>query len=437
MINRRLGILLTLLITITGIGLYLGKVDALQSLSPLFETIMISALGMLIVSLLFLSSTNKVPGKVEYTNFSWFSMLFSTGMGIGILNYGFQEGIMLTEVSNGNNPVGQVLNHWTLIPWGMYTFFALIEILDSKYKILPNWMQTLRRYCYSISMILGVGVSFALGIKAVDGVMNQLYQIDIPYYVYALVFSALVMISVYSGMQKGLRKFSNITMWGFYLFTAVTVYIASKYNLLEVMSTGLKSFTKEFFSNNLYDGSELQKNWTVYYVIWFMAWCPFVSPFIAEVSKGRSLRSVVLAVLIVPSILIFIFMMSGTAIGTYLSNQGVETSVLQFKAISDYVWMPILYVLLMIGFYITSSDSQAVTLDKVMFDGSEFPIWRKILWVAIELIVVLILLYAGDNTVDVFMNLSLLSVPVLILYGLVSLIFISLKGWKSLQKRSS
>ena len=132
---------LVLLVILMGVlGWYPS--NSLEILKPLNGTIMWFGLFCVLFCLLNLFNKEKLPGEVEFTNRQYFNLLFTLGMGVGVLVFGFNEAPQLSQYSDCRNPISLTLNHWIVIPWAMYVTFTIFEIYDVKYNILPNWMRT-------------------------------------------------------------------------------------------------------------------------------------------------------------------------------------------------------------------------------------------------------------------------------------------------------
>ena len=190
-------------------------------------------------------------------------------------------------------------------------------------------------------------------------------------------------------------------------------------------SKAVGSFFTDWFYNNVYTGRAVQNDWTIYYWIWWISWCAFVAPFIRSISKGRTIREIVFFTVIVPSILISIFMILGNNTGMHLLADGVAVSDLPYVAINAHWIMPLIFVVLMSMFYITSSDSQSFAMDQTISYGSKTPVvHRKIMWVMLEVLFVTVLLLAGSNSISALQGLSFLFVPFMILYAIAYLYFI-------------
>lgn len=255
-----------------------------------------------------------MPGEKEFSNFAYINLLFTLGMGVGIMVYGFNEAAQLSAYPEVHNPIGLTINHWIVIPWAFYVTFAIFEIYNVKYQLLPKWLETVKVYIYGLLMMLGIGTSFALGVISISGAVETIYGVSIPSYALVILLGALVTTSLLRGIHKGMKQFAKWSMFLLYAFIVVMAFIAPS-NTLAEGGKAIGSFFTDFFYNNVYDGRAVQKDWTVYYWIWWISWAAFTAPFIVTISKGRTIRSVVFFTVIVPSILITIYMVLGNSIG--------------------------------------------------------------------------------------------------------------------------
>jgi len=426
--TRRIWIfsIMVVLVMLAGIfGFYPS--NAIGILSPLNGFIMWFALGCVLFCFINLFNKDKVPGEQEFDNKSYFALLFTLGMGVGIMVYGFNEAPSLAGYDTVRNPIGLVINHWTIIAWCFYVTFAIFEIYNQKYKILPKWLETVKNYLYGLMMMLGIGTSFALGVNQISGSVMHIYGINIPSYALVVLLGAAVTVSLLRGIHKGMKVFAKVSMYLLYAFIIVLAIVAPKDTMVEGVK-GIGSFFLDFFHNNVYQGTAVQKDWTVYYWIWWISWCAFCAPFIATISKGRSIRSVVFWTIIMPSLLIAVYMVLGNNYGMHLLHQGVPIAEIPYEAISIHWILPVFFIVLMSMFYITSSDSQSFALDTVISKGSKTPIvYRKILWVSMEVVFVTVLLLAGSGTTSAIQGLSFLFTPFMILFAIYCVIAIVVK----------
>ena len=423
--SKRIMYFVTLVLVVLVMGV-LGwfPSNSLEILSPLNGLVMWFALACVVFCIVNLFNKEKVPGEKEFSNFAYINLLFTLGMGVGIMVYGFNEAAQLSQYSEVRNPIGLTINHWIVIPWAFYVTFAIFEIYNQKYQLLPKWLEIIKTYVYGLLMMLGIGTSFALGVISISGAVENIYGITIPSYALVILLGALVTISLLRGIHKGMKQFAKWSMFLLYAFMIMMVIIAPS----NTISEGLKaigSFFTDFFYNNVYDGPPVQKDWTVYYWIWWISWAAFTAPFIVTISKGRTIRSVVFFTVIVPSILITIYMVIGNCIGMDLLKSGVEAAQIPFVAINKFAFLPAMFVLLMSMFYVTSSDSQSFAMDNLISAGSKIPVlYRKIMWVLLEVLFVTVLLLAGSGTTSAVQGLSFLFVPFMILIAALYLVLL-------------
>lgn len=423
--SRRIGSFVALVLVVLVLGV-LGWFpnNSLAILSPLNGLIAWFALFCVFFCIVNLFNKEKVPGEKEFSNSAFINLLFTLGMGVGIMVYAYNEAASLSQYPSVRNPIGLTLNHWIVIPWCFYVTFAIFEIYDEKYQLLPNWLRNVKIYVYGLLMMLGIGTSFALGVITISGAFSHIYNIDVPSYALVVLLGALVTVSLIRGIHKGMKVFAKISMYALYIYIIIMIVVAPS-DTLTVGGKACCSFLSDFFYNNIYSDRAVQNDWTIYYWIWWISWCAFVAPFIRVISKGRTIRSIVFFTVIIPSILIAVFMILGNNTGMHLYERGVPISDLPYVAINVHWFMPIIFIALMSMFYITSSDSQSFAMDQTISNGSKTPVvYRKIMWVCLEILFVTVLLLAGSNSVSALQGLSFLFVPLMILLAMVYVAFI-------------
>ena len=202
-----------------------------------------------------------------FSTFAYFNLLFTLGMGVGIMVYGFNEAAFLNQYPEVHNPIGLTINHWIVIPWAFYVTFAIFEIYDQKYNLLPNWLRTIKTYVYGLLMMLGIGTSFALGVITISGALENIYGINIPSYALVVLLGALVTISLLRGIHKGarsvagpkredeinlsnvsfdLKKFASFSMILLYIFMAIMIFYAPSCTFKNGIDA-VGSFFSDFF----------------------------------------------------------------------------------------------------------------------------------------------------------------------------------------------
>lgn len=435
--SRRIWLFVALVLVVLCMGVMgLFPDNSLEILSPLNGLVMWFALFCVLFCLINLFNKERVPGEVEFSTFAYFNLLFTLGMGVGIMVYGFNEAASLNQYPEVHNPIGLTINHWIVIPWAFYVAFAIFEIYDQKYNLLPNWFRTIKTYVYGLLMMLGIGTSFALGVITISGALENIYGINIPSYALVVLLGALVTISLLRGIHKGMKKFASFSMILLYIFMAIMIFCAPSCTFKNGIDA-VGSFFSDFFYNNIYGGRSVQKDWTVYYWIWWISWAAFTAPFIVTISKGRTIRSVVFYTVVVPSILITLYMVVGNSIGMDLLNNGNAITELPYLAIKKYSFIPPIFIFLMALFYVTSADSMSFAMDNIISKGSKIPVvYRKIMWVLLEVLFVTVLLLVGSGTTSAVQGLSFLFVPFMILIAIIFVVYIVMFYFKKFQAKN-
>jgi BCCT family betaine/carnitine transporter len=393
--------------------------------------------------------------KPSYSYLGWFSMLFAAGMGIGLMFYGVSEpmshfGSAVGGISVGEDgvrtdwaPLGgaqgdvaesvrlgmaATIFHWGLHPWAIYAVVALALALFSYNKGLPL---TLRSCFYPIfgervwgwpghvidilaifSTIFGLATSLGIGAQQSAAGLNFLFGFSTSNPVLIaliLVITALALVSVVAGLDAGVKRLSEINM---VLAATLLVFVIAFGPTMQIASG--------FFSNLVAYGEYLPalsmpfaredtnfvSGWTAFYWAWWISWSPFVGMFIARVSRGRTVREFLVAVLIVPTILSVLWMtaMGGTAIGQAVNDglTGVQDAALELKLFEMLTHLPLtgltsfVGIILVIVFFVTSSDSGSLVIDTVAAGGKvNAPTPQRVFWATTEGLVAVALLLGG------------------------------------------
>lgn len=320
--------------------------------------------------------------KPEFSSFSWFSMMFGAGIGIGMLTYATGEPIFHfatnPDVITGETTASSADNvraamkwsflHWGFSAWGCYAIVGLALAFFSYSRGLPLTIRSgltpllgkslegplghiidivsVNATILGVSVTLGYGVSqFAAGIYNITG-MNWLMQADGNPTNTAMIFALLIVmalstLSALSGVGKGIKWLSNINMGLSFFILAFLLVFGSTMFALQSLFVGVWDYIIALPSMVLTvwkgDGVEdsvatqlsgWQGGWTIFYWAWWIAFAPFVGLFLARISKGRTIREYVLGAMIVPSLMCFIWFAfaGGTAIDLTL-NGGAEDQI--------------------------------------------------------------------------------------------------------------
>jgi len=409
--------------------------------------------------------------KPEFSTASWFAMLLSAGMGIGLMFWSVGEPMfhysspspMFAGVE-GYTPeaaqaaMGITYFHWGIHPWGIYAivglglaFFAYnrglpLTVRSIFYPILGNriygFWGNLIDVLSVLATLMGLATSLGLGVKQVNAGLNFLFGFQVSttsQVILIAVITAFATLSVMSGLDGGVKRLSQWNMglaaalMVFLLIAGPTVYILRGftqnfgYYLTKLPEISL--WTETFRETNW------QGSWTVFYWAWWISWSPFVGMFIARISKGRTVREFILGVMVIPTMLSFVWMsvFGGSAI--YLQSSGLANIVEAVNAnvatalFVMFKYFPFTQILSLVGivlvtvFFVTSSDSGSLVVDHLTSGGKlDSPVPQRVFWAVMEGVVASVLLIGGGlttlQTAAVSTGLPFAVILLLIIYAL-------------------
>ena len=407
------------------------------------------AIILLMVVLLALSRYGEIKlgpdhSEPDYSYLTWFSMLFSAGMGIGLMFFGVAEPVMhflSPPVGEGGTVAAAreamkiTFFHWGLHAWAIYAIVAMILAYFSYRQGLPL---TLRSALYPligeriygpighavdifaiIGTVLGVATSLGLGVTQINTGLNHLYglPISVPVQI-ALIAGTTVLatISVVTGLDKGVRRLSelNLTLAVLLLLLVLiagpTVFILQTF----VQNTGnyFSQIVTATFNLYAYEPNDWIGGWTLFYWGWWLAWSPFVGLFIARISRGRTIREFVTGVLLVPTAFTLLWMtvFGDTAIHmilwdhvTSLGEAIERDSSLALFAFLEYFpfasLLSLIAIIMVVVFFVTSADSGALVVDMLASGGQgQTPTWQRVFWASSMGVVAIALLLADGLT---------------------------------------
>lgn len=388
-----------------------------------------------------------VDAEPEFSNFAWYSMLISAGMGIGLMFWAVGEPLYHSEftppIFTSTDQITQSLAttffHWGFHPWGIYALISLALAFFAYNRKLPL---SLRSVFYPllkdkifgfwgdlidilavVACLFGLATSLGLGVQQINSGLNYLFGIEISVFTQVLliaVITAIATLSVVSGIDKGVKFLSEMNIKLASLFMIIVLILGPTAFILKTFSNSLGLYLNEFVKSSFFisTGEDTwQASWSVFYLAWWISWSPFVGMFIARVSKGRTIREFVLAVLIVPSMLSFIWLsvFGGTAIylnqmfdGQLFATVQNNLPVALFEMI-QYLDIPIfegvirtalsiLGTMLVISFFVTSSDSGSLVVDNITSGGKlDSPVPQRVFWACMEGFIAAVLLLIGGT----------------------------------------
>ncbi|MEN2767977.1 glycine betaine uptake BCCT transporter [Ornithinibacillus xuwenensis] len=382
----------------------------------------------------------KQDEKPEFSTPTWIAMLFSAGMGIGLVFYGTSEPVSHYALSSPTGEVGtdQAIKdslrftffHWGIHAWSIYAIVALaIAYFHFRHKKLGLISATLQPILgdkvngvtgkaidvFSVlATVLGVATSLGFGAVQINGGLAYLFDIPtniwIQFIIIAIV-TVLFLISAWSGLGKGIKILSNANMLLAAALFLLMFFFGPTLFILQLFTDTIGSYIEQlprmsFRISPLNDDIRGWINgWTIFYWAWWIAWSPFVGIFIARVSKGRSIREFVFMVLLVPSVVIFLWFSAfgGSAILlehndiAEISSLSAEESL--FGVFSNYplpLVTSITAIILIGSFFITSADSGTYVLGMMTTNGSHNPGNKiKFTWGFLLSAIAIALLYTG------------------------------------------
>ncbi|MDX8045807.1 BCCT family transporter [Gracilibacillus sp. S3-1-1] len=382
--------------------------------------------------------------KPEFNYITWFGMLFSAGMGIGLVFWGAAEPISHMHsppfTPNSDADAAQIAMqhsffHWGFHPWAVYATLAMALAYFQFRKEEPGLISSTLKPLYGDRMnggygtlinviavfatVFGVATSLGLGAQQIGSGLEFITG-SIPNTVQTQliiigVVTVLFMLSALTGLKKGIKYLSTsniivaFLLMLFLLFTGPTNFIMNFFTTTlgsYISNLPEMSFRMAPFND---DNAHWLEDWTIFYWAWWIAWSPFVGTFIARISRGRTVREFVIGVLLVPTIFgaLWFSVFGGSAIHLEM-NEGLDvynimqqsgTEVALFTVLDSFplsTVMSVLAVLLISTFFITSADSATFVLGMQTTNGQLNPnIKIKVIWGVIQSGIAAVLLWQG------------------------------------------
>ena len=403
----------------------------------------------------------------DFSTRSWFAMLFSAGMGIGIMFYGVAEPVLHFAsppvgeggtVEAARNAMQLSFFHWGLHAWAIYAVMGLALAYFSFRQGLPltprsalypligeriyGWPGHLVDIFAVLGTMFGVATSLGLGVMQVNAGLNYLLGIPIGIGVQVAlvaIIALLATISVASGLNRGIRRLSELNLTLAILLVIFVLAAGPTVFLLQatMQNTGayLSDIVGRTFTLYAYRPNDWIGGWTLFYWGWWISWSPFVGMFIARISRGRTVREFVVGVLLVPSGFTFLWftVFGNTALSMELSGAAsmitaveadVAVALFQFLEHLPFATVTMtMATVLIITFFVTSSDSGSLVIDIITSGGKVEPrVWQRVFWALTQGLVAAILLLAGGlaalQTAAIAGGFPLAAILLLVAYGL-------------------
>ena len=382
--------------------------------------------------------------KPEHSNISWIAMLFAAGMGIGLMFWGVAEpvayftgwyetplGVEANTPEAARLALGATMFHWGLHPWAIYGVVALSLAFFAYNKGLPLSMRSIfypllgdRAWGWAghivdilavLATLFGLATSLGLGAQQAASGIHHVFGVEPGLglqIVVITVVTLLAVVSVVRGIDGGVKVISNINMVVAFLLLILVGLIGWAASLGSIPTT-LMAYVENIIplSNPFGRTDEAWfQGWTVFYWAWWISWSPFVGMFIARVSRGRTVREFITAVLLVPTAVTVVWMsvFGGLAIEQVVDKVGelgtnglTDVSLAMFQMFDVLPFgsmLSIIAVVLVLVFFITSSDSGSLVIDSITAGGKvDAPVLQRVFWAFMEGAIAVALLWIGGS----------------------------------------
>ncbi|MFY8273426.1 BCCT family transporter [Pseudoalteromonas sp. SSDWG2] len=380
----------------------------------------------------------------SHSRLSWMAMLFAAGMGIGLMFWGVAEpvayftgwyetplGVTANTPEAAQTAMGATMFHWGLHPWAIYAVVALSLAFFTYNKGLPlsirsifypllgdrawGWPGHVIDILAVLATLFGLATSLGLGAQQATAGFNHVFgtQGEVGAQIIVIIgVTLLAIVSVARGIDGGVKVLSNVNML---LALALMVFVAlvglpAAFGNLPTTIVGYIENIIPLSNPHGREDETWMHGWTVFYWAWWISWSPFVGMFIARVSKGRTIREFLIAVLLIPTLVTTLWMSiyGGIAIDQIVSGVGslgekglTEVPLAMFQMFEQLPMSDVLSfiaVVLVLVFFITSSDSGSLVIDSITAGGKvDAPVPQRIFWATIEGAIAAALLWIGGK----------------------------------------
>lgn len=408
------------------------------------------------------------PGsKPEYSMISWFSMLFSAGMGIGLVFYGAAEPLshfaMLspTSATFSRKALEEAFTysflHYGIHAWSIYVLVALALAYFQFRKKEKTLLSVVMKPLFGSRMdglfgkivdsmtifatVVGVSTTLGLGAAQINGGLHFLFGIPRDYKVQVIIIvvsTVLFLISALSGIRRGVKILSNLNVLIAVVLMAMAFIVGPHLSILNTFVDTLGAYFNNFIELSLRTGNNSPseqawiQHWTIFYWSWWLSWSPFVGIFIARISKGRTIRQFITYVLLLPTLFSFLWFsvfgtLSTNAAQTFPQLANLHLEQILFETFKQYPFtdlMSVMAIFLIFSFFITSADSATFVLSMESENGILEPDnVIKVLWgITLSLIAIILMFVGGLNTLQDVMIIVAFPFSFIIILVMISLV---------------
>lgn len=382
--------------------------------------------------------------RPEFSTHSWLSMLFSAGVGIGMIFYGAAEPLAYYTDWSGT-PLGAepltaeakrlafsaTIFHWGVTPWAVYAVIGLslafftfnkglpLTIRSAFYPLLGErvwgWPGHVIDLLAVVATLFGLATSLGLGAKQAASGLEFLFGVDGGIRTQVLLIAgitSLAIVSVVRGLDGGVKVLSNLNIVVAICLLAYVIVAGPTSDIIRSFGTNAAAYASDFVRLSNWVGREDEAwfhDWTIFYWAWWVSWSPFVGMFIARVSRGRTVRQFLGAVLIVPVVVAVIWFSAFGVTAVDQVDAGVgslpdgvtEVSLVLFQMLENLPFASaasVVAIVLLLVFFVTSSDSGSLVIDSITAGGKlHAPVPQRIFWAVMEGLVAIVLLVGGGS----------------------------------------
>lgn len=407
----------------------------------------------------------------EFSFVSWTAMLFAAGMGIGLMYFGvgepMQHFLKPPNVAGGTPEAAREAMLMTFFHWGFHAWaiYGVMGLVLAYFGFRYNLPLTLRSGLYPVlreridgwighavdtfalvGTIAGIAATLGYGVMQLGAGLHIVAGWDTSGKLFRIGLVALVValagLSAASGLDKGVRRLSELNLLLAFLLLAFVMLTGPTSFLLRAFSDNVGQYLSNFvdLSFRTYAYAPPREEgwfggWTVLYWAWWISWSPFVGMFIARISRGRTIRQFVIGVLLVPTAfnLVWMTVFGNSAIwldthvaGGALAQTAGNVDALLFRFFGYLPLTPLLSIVAIVlisVFFVTSADSGALVIDSIATRGAAHsPVWQRLFWAALLGVTAAVLLVAGGlKALQAMTMIAALPVAVIMLalcYGL-------------------
>lgn len=422
--------------------------------------------------------------RPEYSNISWFGMLFSAGMGIGLVFWGVAEPLKFWVAPPGIDPGSaeaarfafqKAFLHWGLHPWAGYCVLGLAMAYFQFRKGKPALVSSVFTpllgekgvhgpigKCIDILAVFataaGIATSLGLGAMQINSGLNAVFGIPenkMAVFVIVVVITVIYIWTALAGVDKGIKRVCDMNIIVAALLMVCCLLLGPTLDIFRNLIESLGYYIQTFASSALEMGAFSEQpgwygSWTVFYWAWWIAWAPFTAGFIARISKGRTIKEFIAGVLLLPAGASFVWFSIFGSMGINVGKEvglaaateiASNTSTALFTVLSHYplaTVLSVVVIVLLCTFFITSANSATFVLGMLSSEGDLNPSnRRKLVWGILQAALALVLMLCTTNGLSMLQTISIVAAfpfAFILIFSMVSLVK-TLKGEAPITKK--